>query len=410
MVEGPALPRWPLLAALYGLPFYWAMGLLPFIYMGLAAVMIGLLVTKARLSYLRGTGAYYGFLLWVGVSAISISGAGQMIGYVWRMGDLVAVGVFVLYYANSTRLSPRDLVWALTYVWVVLILFGLAAMIFPHVRLSTPAGLLLPQAIMGNPLVTELVNPRLAEVQEPWGAESPYIRPAAPFPYTNSWGTAYVLLTPIAMSAMLMAKRWAARLALLTLLGISLLPAVATSNRGMFLGLAVVVAYASLRFLLLGKVVAILVVGLGSVMAAVGLIMTGAVAEVLGRQEYSDSTGTRSSVYRATIQKTLESPLVGWGSPQEVVGVEVALGTQGYVWTLMFSFGFVGLGLFLAFLWGATLRTRKVTTTPEVLVHSVLVATCVMIMFYGLGSTQLLIVGLVCAMLLDRRHPPRHHD
>lgn len=403
-VAGSAvLPRWPLLAALYGLPAYWALGLLPFVYMGLAALMLGLLVVKARWTFLKGTGPYYAFLVWVAVSAVTISGAGQMIGYAWRMGDLVAVGVFLLYYANAPRLTPGDLIWALTYVWVVLIIFGLAAMAFPHVRLQTPTAAILPGAIAGNPLVTELVNPRLAEVQEPWGAAQPYVRPAAPFPYTNSWGTAYVLLTPVAIGAVILARRWRTRWVLLALLVVSLVPAVATSNRGMFLGLATAVVYATVRFMLQGRVLPMVVLGLGSLIAALALIWSGAVAEILGRQQYSNSTGTRSTVYETTFRKTMESPLVGWGSPQEVPGVEVALGTQGYVWTLMFSYGFVGLGLFLLFLWGTVLRTRRVVTVPEVLLHGVLVSTCVMVLFYGLGSTQLLIVALVSAVLLDRR-------
>ena len=403
------LPRWPLLAALYGLPFYWAAGLLPFIYMGLAGVMVLLLLVTGRPRFLPGTGPYFAFLLWVAIAAGSIGGAGQLIGYMWRMGDLVAVGVFLLYYANAD-LRPRDIVQALVCVWVVVIVFGLAAMAYPDLRLTTLTGVVLPGSISGNPLVNELVNPRLAEVQEPWGAKEPYVRPAAPFPYTNSWGTAYVLLTPVVLAAVVLTRRRGARAFLALALLVSVLPAVATSNRGMFIGLAVVVGYATLRLLLQGRVLTVLTVAGVAGLAAAGLVWSGAVAQILGRQEHSDSTGTRAEVYRTTLEETLRSPLVGWGSPRQVEGVEVALGTQGFVWTLMYSYGFVGLALFLTFLWGAVIRTRYVVGTAEVFLHAVLVASCVTILFYGLGTSQLLVVALVCAVLLDGRGLEVHHD
>lgn len=178
----------------------------------------------------------------------------------------------------------------------------------------------------------------------------------------------------------------------------------------MFIGLAVVVGYAALRLLLQGRVLTVLtVVGVAG-LAAAGLVLSGAVAQILGRQEHSDSTGTRAEVYRTTLAETLRSPLVGWGSPRQVEGVEVALGTQGFVWTLMYSYGFVGLALFLTFLWGAVIRTRYVVGTAEVFLHAVLVASCVTILFYGLGTTQLLVVALVCAVLLDGRGLEVHHD
>lgn len=396
------LPRWPLLAGLYGLPVFWATGLLPFAYILLALVMLALLSTRGRLRYIAGFGPFFAFLVWVAVCAVGVSGVGQLVGFGWRMADLVAAGVFVVYYSNAKRIAGWDVVRGLVFVWFVLIGLGLLAMAFPDVRLSTPAGVLLPQGIVGNPLVNELVNPRLAEVQEPWGAEEPYVRPAAPFPYTNSWGTAYVLLTPLVIACLVTTRRRLAKVGLVLALAVSLVPAVATSNRGMFLGVIAVMAYCAVRFLLQGRVVPVTVLLLGSGAAAVSLVLSGAVADILGRQEHSDSTGTRASVYQATLEETLRSPLVGWGGPQEVVGVDVALGTQGYVWTLMYSFGFVGLGLFLLFLWGALWRTRRVGTVAETLIHSVLVATAVLVFFYGLGSTQLLIVVLVACVLLDR--------
>ena len=56
---------------------------------------------------------------------------------------------------------------------------------------------------MQNPLVRDYMLPPLAEVQRPWGAPEAYIRPSAPFPYANSWGLAYTLLTPVMLACLL---------------------------------------------------------------------------------------------------------------------------------------------------------------------------------------------------------------
>ena len=61
-------------------------------------------------------------------------------------------------------------------------------------------GLLLPEGITSNALVQNFFFPPLAEVQMPWGAPEPYNRPAAPFPYTNGWGSGFVLLTPLVLA------------------------------------------------------------------------------------------------------------------------------------------------------------------------------------------------------------------
>lgn len=393
-----------MLTLLYGLPIFWVLGALPFVYMGLAAVMLALLAMKGRLRHLPGLGLYFAFFVWAVIAGLNVAGVGQAIGYLWRVGDLFAIGIAMVYYANADQLRRSDLMLALTYTWAVIVGFGVLAGAFPNLRITTLTSVVLPDVIAGNPLVTELINPRLAEVQEPWGAAEPYNRPAAPFPYTNSWGTAYVLLTPVALAHLIASPRVVVKLGLSATLMLSIIPAVATSNRGMFIGLAVVAGYTAIRLALQGRIMPVLVTVSGSAVVVAVLYWSGAVTEILGRQQYSDSTGTRSSVYAATFERALQSPLIGWGGPQQEPGYDVALGTQGYVWTLMFSFGFIGLALFLAFLWGAVLRSARVSEVPDILIHAVLVATCVLIFFYGLGTTQLFVVAMICAMLLKDVH------
>ncbi|QTV80191.1 hypothetical protein [Microbacterium sp. NIBRBAC000506063] len=76
---------------------------------------------------------------------------------------------------------------------------GYLGMMFPDVRLTFTIGRFLPDALTSNDYINDLVFPPLADIQTPWGAEEPFKRPSAPFAYTNGWGAAMAVLTPIAV-------------------------------------------------------------------------------------------------------------------------------------------------------------------------------------------------------------------
>jgi len=408
---GPArkeLPGWPLTVALFGLPVFWMLGVLPFIYVGVALVMVVLMVFRRGTELIPGLLPWFAFLVWTLTSSVMVTGTGQAIGYLMRVADLVAVGVIMVYYVNAReRVTPRLVMGGLVSMWLTTVGLGLLAIAFPDTRITTPVGLLMPEGLTSNTLVSELVFPRLAEVQQPGGVEEPYNRPAAPFPYANSWGVAYVLLTPVVIAFIGMAHRRLTKVLLVIALPLSVWPALETSNRGMFLGLAVVLLAMVGRLALRGRFRPALATMLATAAGAYALVASGAAAEILGRQEYSDSTSTRANVYGATIRATLESPLLGWANPQNDATIGIAIGTQGYVWTLMFCFGFVGLGLFLVFLLGGIARTAGVVSTTGLWLHAVLLSSAVIIFFYGLGGTQLLVVCLCLAVLLRAR---RFHE
>ncbi|MBW1279541.1 hypothetical protein, partial [Escherichia coli] len=78
----------------------------------------------------------------------------------------------------------------LTFTWVFVIVGGYLGMLWPDVTLSFTIGRLLPQSILQNEYVSDLVFPPFAEIQTPYGADEPFLRPSAPFAYTNGWGAA----------------------------------------------------------------------------------------------------------------------------------------------------------------------------------------------------------------------------
>lgn len=399
-----ALPAWPLLVLFWGLPLIWASGALQFAPALLAVVMLILLVLHRSVAVPWPAWLLVVFLLWMAASSVQIEGFGSWMGFALRWVNIFAAVVYFVYYWNAREtLDHRRFLRAAVVAWATLVGLGLLTFVIPEARLTTPIGLLLPEGITSNALVQNFFFPPLAEVQLPWGAPEPYNRPAAPFPYTNGWGSGFVLLTPLVLAYLTTVRFRARHLLIVAGLVASLAPAVATTNRGMFLGIAVALGYVMVRMVLRGRI-GVALAGVAGVAAVGGwLVASGAVERIMGRQEYSDSTGTRSDLYRDTFLATLDSPLLGYGAPlyDETVGIE--MGTQGYVWTLMFCYGLVGLGLFVAYLHGTTLVTLKVRSTTGLLVHSAPVAACLFFTYYGLDAVQFILISLSLAVLLRSR-------
>lgn len=400
-----SLPAWPVLTLLWGFPVFWALGATVITGVLLTVVMLSFLAHSRMVRFVPGVYAFTAFFIWVIPCAIMIDSTARMLGLVYRFSILAIVGTaFVYTISAGSSLSRRRIVNGLTFVWFFVIAGGLLGLAFPEVRLSTPVGLLLPESLTSNDYVHDLFFPPFAEIQHPWGSPQTFVRPSAPFPYANSWGVAIVLLTPVAVACFLMTKSRPLRVAIVMGLAAMIGPAMATGNRGMFAGLALAAVYVVVRLAVRDRAAPVLTIAVLGVAGTAVLIGNGLLDQIATRQHYGDSSGTRFSLYEETIRRTLQSPLLGYGAPRPSPAHEVSLGTQGYIWMLMFSFGFVGLALFLTFLWGTTLRTIRAPGDVDLVLHSVLVVASGIIAVYGLDIMQFLTIMLVAAMLLRRRY------
>ena len=400
----PVLPAWPLVVMLVGFAVAWPLGLSAVAPLALAGVMAVLLVRSGRPAVLPGVAPLLLLTAWAGVCGLMVDSGGRLAGWALRVATLAGVAVVVVYVTNAPERLPRGrLVAALAGLWVTVVAGGWLALLAPDLTFTTPVGHLVPQGLLGNALVHDMLVPTMAEIQRPWGAPTPFARPAAPFPYANGWGAAIVLLTPVAAATMVGTRNRATRWAVSGLLLASVFPAVASSNRGMLLGLTVSAAYVGLRLAARRRVVPLLVLAGCAAVATVLGGRLGAFDRIAERQTYSSSTQGRASLYAETWQRTWESPLFGWGAPRPSVHHEVSVGTQGYLWSLMFSYGLVGLLLFATFLVGAILRTWWVADDQALLLHAVLVGAVAIVGFYGLDVMQWLTVGVVAALLLRER-------
>lgn len=402
---GKTLPSWPIVVLLWGFPFWWAAGAAPFVPIGLAFLMCVLLIQQGQIRLTPGLIPWIAFLGWVGVASISLDSAIAFVGFGQRYGNLIAVGVFMVYYVNAgERLNTLSVLKALTAFYIFVVLMGFLATIFPEFRLTTPVGIVLPDVLMSNPLVYDLVLPRLAEIQQPWGAPEPFNRPSAPFPFANSWGVAFVVLTPVVLALISRTRSRSAKVLLTLVVCASFYPALETSNRGMFIGLAASIGYVAVRLAMKRRFAPLLLLLAAALAGVVFLLESGAADTILGRQKYSDSTSGRASIYRATIEAVLRSPLIGYGAPRLDESIGVALGTQGYIWMLAFSYGLVGLLLFCVFFGGIILRTVHVHTMCGLWLHSALVAAVVTMSFYSFDVMQMSVVALAAAVLLRDRY------
>ncbi len=391
---------------LWGFPLFWVLGMtvVPAA-IAMTGVMIAFLALQRDIPIVPGVGAFFAFATWIALTAIKLDSAPRALGFLYRFAIIVFALVALVYTLSARRnLTVRSIVNGLAFVWLFTIIGGILGMIFPGTRLSTPVGLLLPSTLTSNEYVRDLFFPPLAEVQHPFGAPDVIVRPSAPFPYANSWGVAILVLTPVAVAAFLMARSWLTRAVLLAGAIAMVPPAMATSNRGMFAALGIAVIYIVARLGVRNRAAPVLGLGAIGLAAALFLLSRGLVDQIAARQQYGQSTGSRFSLYGETLQRTLENPLLGYGAPRPSSVQDLSVGTQGYVWTVMFSHGFIGLALFLLFIWGTTLRTWRAPSDIQLVLHSVLVVTSLSILIYGLDIIQMLSMVLVAAVLLRKRY------
>ncbi|MDQ1293286.1 MAG: O-antigen ligase family protein [Actinomycetota bacterium] len=403
---GHALPAWPITGMFVLFPLVWLNGFSSFATQIFGAVCLFLMVVRGRIELPRTWWWWLSYLIWTLATVVMVDSGGRLIGFVQRWTGLFGACMMALYaYNASERLTQRNLVKSLTWMFGWVVAGGYLGILRPHGRLRTLALEIVPAKLQNNSYVLELLSPRFAEVQNPWGASKPFVRPSAPFPYTNGWGDAFVLLLPAVLALALLSRK-RMRLLLLGLVLASLPPALATLNRGVFLGAGAILAYLGVRNLYRVRLGHILRAGVVLIFVLIFVVQSGAIDQITHRTTVSSTTSDRADLYRETFERTRESPWFGYGAPRPSQTLQVSVGTQGQLWYVMFSHGFVGLGLFLGAVWGLAWTTRRVRGVVPLLLHSVLVSVSLMLVVYGQDGFHLCI-PMICGMVLLNATPGR---
>jgi O-antigen ligase len=390
-----------LLALLWGYPLWWLLGINAFLW-AVVAVPAGLFLLDRRRPTMapRGFGLWLLFLGWVVLSAVRLPDLERGAAAVFRGASYVAAAVLLLLVMNATssQLSTRTLVHAMTALWAWATGLAVVALFIPTWSMVSPTEMLLPDGLVDSPFVRTLVHPSLATID-------PLLETARPrplFSYTNNWGSAVALLTPVAVYAMLTARTRHGKALLGLALVVSLVPITASLNRGLWISLTAGVLYVVGRLAMRRRAAP-----LGAVLTLAALLAAALVTTPLGdlvtQRLDSPNTTTRETLYAASLEAATRSPIIGYGAPVSSEGLvdsnDVSIGTHGQFWTVLVSQGFPGAALFVGFLALMGWRTRHVSD-QLLWLHAVVVVLLVQLPYYDPLPAGLVVTFLCAALCL----------
>jgi hypothetical protein len=270
-----------------------------------------------------------------------------------------------------------------------------------------------------------MVHPDAASLSNVLGDEEP--RPKAPYAFANSWGSNVALFLPFFVAAWFFrGARWQRYLAPVVLV-VAAVPVIDSLNRALWGALAVMFVLATValvghgRFLLTGAMIA---VGGAAVIAFAVTPLYGTFQE---RLDSPHSNERRGELLQATAASTLEgSPVVGFGTTRDFQGnfASIAggdrpecaacavppLGTQGHLWMLVFSQGYVGAALFVSFLVLWLARTWRAPSPEEAIALFVVVVFLTLLPVYDTLDLPLLTLTTAIGLAWRARRERVRHE
>lgn len=374
-------PGWPLSALFVLFPLWWVLGLSHFIFFILSIVMAYELLRRRPVYAPMAFGLWLLFLavvlagvtlLWVQPpGTVPASGLGRLVPYVYHAAWYLSLTVVALYVLNlpERELSSQRVMRLLGLMFVYTILGGFAGLLLPHVDFPSLLELVLPIPRQG--FVSTLVHPSLVSASEFLGYDQP--RPSAPFSYPNAWGNNVGMYLPFFVATWLGRDAGWRRPYGIVILTLSVVPIAYSLNRGLWLGLFIALIAISIKFATMGSTRILQVTAGILTVGVVIFISTPLYDTVTLRVNTPHSNDRRSTVATDVIIKTADlSPLLGYGETRQVSGsfesiaggetpnchqcAAPPLGTQGFLWRLIFTTGLLGTIFFLGFIASQLLR------------------------------------------------------
>lgn len=419
-----------------GLPVWWVLGLAWAVPLLITVPMAWDLWTRRGVRVPPHFGWWLLFLFWVviGVGTLwatapgtaDAGGSTRILVFGFRLLWYVASTVMLLWIGNTpARLVPDRLLHRVFgSVFVVAVAGGLIGVLLPDLAITTLAERVLPGGLRSNEFVRTLVSAEFADVQKVLGDEG--ARPKAPFPYTNTWGSVMALsLVYFFAAAARGQRRW--RLAVLPVLAVAVVPVVLSLNRGLWL--ALIAAAAGVLVLAALRRHTLALAGLIGVLVFLGVAITATPLgeTVFSRIDHPHSNDRRSQLIVATIVSMTEgSPAVGYGSTRDAAGTFTSiaggatadcaacgvppLGTQGQLWLVLFSQGWVGAAFFLTFFVLALARTVRCQTVNATVATFVVGIFLLQLTVYDtLGLPMMLVMAAVGLAWREREEGARLH-
>ena len=393
------LPMWPITMMVVGYPLWFVLGLSGVMWAVLAIPMAFALVNRPALMVPRGMGLWVVFLAAVLGSALSVDTFSRSLAYCLRLGYYLGAGAFLLYVLNGRKGVPvARVVKAFTILWMVTVAGGWAALILGGWSFKAPMYYLLPQALLSNELVSSWVNIGFADVQNIVGFPVP--RPKAPYSYSNGWGSMLALLTPFAMISLSDNRVDLPNRLVRLVLVLSIVPAVISLNRGLWMSLGVAVIYLAFRYGVGGNASLFLRLLMGLAVIAVLLLLTPLGDLIATRFATSHSNSDRTELATSAIRGALQRPIFGWGTPRPSGRNLPSIGTHGQLWMVVFSHGFVGAIGFVGALGTFLIRTARQQSAAGLWAHAVIVIAIVQLPIYLMLPGQIFVVMGAVAVAL----------
>lgn len=389
-----------------GFPLWWVLGLSEVIWPFVAVPTLMAMIWRKRAKAPAAIALWFAFSSWVLMSGLQLESGTKLLTFFYRLSLYVTAGILFLYVYNMPRSARVDsrILRVLTIFWMIVVVGGYIGMLGGSHTFTSAVEYLLSAKLRTQPFVKELFQPVFGTVTHFLGF--PVSRPAAPFPYTNNWGGNIAVLTPVALAAIGASRPGLRRQVIIAFLLASLVPMVVSLNRGMFLSLAIGVLYVVLRLAMRGRVAALAsILGLLAVLAVmIALTPLGHLVAVNISSTHGHSNTTRVSVAQQAIQGANQSPFFGFGEPQAVTGQGSTppIGTQGQLWMLLYSNGYIATALFFAFYLAVIWQTRRARGTVGLWLHAVPIIALAQTIVYGWLPTEIQVVMVISALAYRR--------
>ncbi|MDT4989056.1 MAG: hypothetical protein QOI74_3150 [Micromonosporaceae bacterium] len=414
-------PSWPITAMFGAYPVWWALGLGVLIFPLMAVPMVYLLVRRDRHTGRRRPIALPpGFPLWLLFLAIVVlsaaalgadpagvvvgSASGRLTAVTYRFVCYAALTVLLVYLGNTGRraLPQHRLVRLLAGLFVVTVAGGLLGVLAGGFEFDSAVERLLPHHLRANGFVQSLVHPSAAQVMDLLGGARP--RPAAPWGYTNTWGNNVCLLVGWFV-VWALARRGGRRVFASIVLALAVIPVVYSLNRGMWIGLGVIVGYVALQLARRGRLAALCGTAVAAALLAIALAATPLGALAGDRVDNGKSNGVRLYLTDRALQGVRESPLIGFGSTRNTQGGRSSItvgkttncarcgnftvGGNGQLWQLLFAHGLLGTAAYLGFFLYGLWRFRADTSPIGLAGGAAIVSTFAAMFWYNALVTPL---------------------
>lgn len=430
-----ALPAgWSLRALVVLYPLWWALGLTTFIF-AIAAVPMAVHLTRRRAVRVPpGFGIWLVLLAWVALSGLMLDetltgtmqspGHGRYIAFAMRLVNYSALTIIMLYVLNleEHELSRRRIARLLGLFGVYAVIGGFAGIFLSGVRFTAPIAYLLPGSIAADPFVASLMRVETAQIHLILPGPVGQARPSAPFEYTNEWGENVCLLLVWLFLAAIALGRGLRRVVAVAVLAAAVVPVVMSLNRGLWIGLAIAVGYVSVRLARQRRYGP--VAGVLAALAVAGVLMVATPLGTVVEKRFANghSNDIRTTLDEQALRAAASSPVLGYGGNRTLLGSNRSIavgksadcplcgnfdiGSDGQLWHLLVSQGFVGALAYNLFFLYNLWRFRRDRTPVGIAGSLVLVLTLVFQFVYSaLGPA--LCWGLIAVAVLARNERHR---